>query len=268
MTYRIILFLLFIVSGVVRASETKLIALYDVQAPEKQQVTLQYFIPEKQSGTAVIICPGGGYFALCDSYEGEDVANYLNQLGITAILLRYRTGKELNITPLEDALEAVRYVRKNASKYGINPDAIGIMGFSAGGHLASLAAVYGKNDTAVNFQILIYPVISLLDEWTHKGSQVRFLGSLNSDENKRKYSSDLQVTPLTPPAFICHAVTDRTVSVENSRMYVAALKKFNIPVTYLELAKGAHGFGAGKSPEWKIWQDGCKKWLFENKLAR
>ena len=262
-----LLILISFLNSIFAVAENKVLQLYPEGDANLQKVTIQYFIPQKSSGSAVIVCPGGGYAGLCDTYEGVDTARYLNQFGITSIVLRYRVGRNLNATPLDDVLNAVRYVRENADKYGINPDSIGIIGFSAGGHLASLAATYGQGISKVNFQILIYPVISLADEITHKGSQINFLGTLLNEENKQKYSSNLQVTASTPPAFICHSVTDRIVSVKNSRMYVEALEKFNIPVTYLELPRGAHGFGASRSPEWKIWQDACKEWLIANKFG-
>ena len=279
MGYRIVfLLILFACSfhgiAAVTVGEHAPIQLYSVIACDEmtkdthaEKVTIQYFIPEKRSGAAIIICPGGAYYTLCDSYEGYQVAHWLNQLGITAILLRYRVGGNLNVAPVDDALNTIKYIRQNADLYEIDPDKIGIMGFSAGGHLASVAATNGKNDTAVNFHILIYPVISLLDQWTHKNSQKNFLGSLLNEENKKQYSSELQVSKDTSMAFVAHSVTDRTVSVENSRMYVDALKKYNIPVSYLELARGGHGFGTGRSPEWKLWQEACKKWLLENKLC-
>lgn len=259
---------------IVPAGEYAPIPLYSVTEFEEmknderaQNVSIQYFVPEKRTGAAVIVCPGGGYGCLCDSYEGYQVARWLNQFGITAIVLRYRVGKDLDLTPLKDALTTIRYVRENAALYGIDHDRIGIIGFSAGGHLASAAATHGKDDSAVNFHILIYPVISLSDKWTHKGSQQNFLGKFLNEENKLKYSGELQVNAETSPAFICHAVTDQTVPVENSRMYADAMKKHKVPVTYVELPQGAHGLGCGSGPDWKAWQDACEKWLLKNKLG-
>ena len=279
MIFRIIFVLFFIIWTVslsafnISSPQNPQIKLYAVKTqnktdndPRAEKVTIQYFIPEKQSGSAVIICPGGGYYELCDTYEGEEVARWLNSLGISAILLRYRTGENLNAAPLDDVLNAICYVRKNADLYGIDSNKIGIIGFSAGGHLAANAAVYGKNESAVNFHILIYPVISLNDQWTHKVSRQNFLGTLLNEENIQKYSAELNVSSEISSAFVCHSATDRSVPVQNSRMYVDALQKHNVSVTYLELPKGGHGFGSGKSQEWKIWQNACEKWLKENNL--
>lgn len=259
---------------IVPAGEYKPIPLYSVtnfdemkKEERAKNVSIQYFVPENRTGAAVIVCPGGGYGGLCDSYEGYEVARWLNKFGITAIVLRYRVGYNLDLLPLTDSLTAVRYVRENAAQYGIDPDRIGIIGFSAGGHLASATATHGKGESAVNFHILIYPVISLSDKWTHKGSQQNFLGKLISEETKTKYSSDLQVTAETSPAFVCHAATDQLVPVENSRMYVDAMKKHKVPVTYLELPQGAHGLGCGSGPHWKAWLDACGEWLLKNKLG-
>lgn len=259
---------------IVPAGEYKPVPLYSVtnfdemkKEERAKNVSIQYFVPEKRTGAAVIVCPGGGYGGLCDSYEGYEVARWLNKFGITAIVLRYRVGYNLDILPLTDGLTAVRYVRENAAQYGIDPDRIGIIGFSAGGHLAATVATHCKDDSAVNFHILIYPVVSLSDKWTHKGSQTNFLGKLISEETKKKYSGELQVTAETSPAFVCHAVTDQLVPVENSRMYVDAMKKHNVPVTYVELPQGAHGLGCGSGPHWKAWQDACEKWLLEHKLG-
>ena len=258
----------------VPAGEYKPIPLYSVTAFDEMQsddragnVSIQYFVPENRTGAAVIVCPGGGYAVLCETYEGQQTARWLNQFGITAIILRYRVGENLDMAPLKDALTAISHVRRNAALYGIDSDRIGIMGFSAGGHLASTAATRGRDGSAANFHILIYPVISMTDQWTHKGSQQNFLGRFLNEETKQLFSNDRQVSEHTPPAFICHAVTDQLVPVQNSRLYVDAMKKHNIPVTYLELPSGGHGFGAGLDPEWKMWQDACEKWLIENRFG-
>ena len=141
-------------------------------------VTVRFFSPEKPNGTAVLICPGGGYGGLCDSYEGTDVAKWLNKYGVTGIVLRYRVGRDLNIAPFLDVTQAMAQIRLNAAKFGIKPDRIGVMGFSAGGHLASTLATHGASNplTRPDFQILIYPVITF-GEKTHGGSRDNFLGS-------------------------------------------------------------------------------------------
>lgn len=231
-------------------------------------VTIRYFVPEKPNGTAVLICPGGGYGGLCDSYEGNDVAKWLNKYGVTGVVLRYRVGRDLKTVPFLDVMRAMTLVRLNAGKFGIKPDRIGVMGFSAGGHLASVLATHGSSNpqTRPDFQILIYPVITF-GEKTHRGSRDNFLGPAVTPAMIKLFSSELQVSKNSPTAFVCHAVTDQLVPVDNSRAYVTALRKKNIPVEYLELPKGAHGLGCGSGPEWKAWQDGCIAWMQKLGLA-
>ncbi len=233
-----------------------------------EKVTIQYFMPENKNGTALLICPGGGYGCLCDSYEGTDIAKWLTRYGITCIVLRYRVGSELKTCPLNDAAQAMCIIRKNAAKYGIAPDRIGVIGFSAGGHLASSLATHYKDfpGSRPDFQILIYPVITMLDN-THAGSRNNFLGTNASEQDKIRFSNEKQVSSTDCMAFVCHAVTDQVVPVINSRNYVEALKQHNIPVEYLELPSGAHGLGCGHSPEWEAWQTACLAWLQKNKLA-
>lgn len=245
---------------------------------DSEKVKIQYFLPAKGNGSSVIICPGGGYGALCASYEGTSVAKWLNRYGIAGIVLYYRTAPNRHPKPLNDAIRAMRFVRANAAQYGLDPNRIGIMGFSAGGHVAStLATHFDQGNTASsdpvervssrpNFQILIYPVITM-GKKTHFGSRGNLLGNRPSPELIKLLSNELQVTSGTPPAFVCHSNKDRVVPVENSRMYVEALKKNSIPVTYLELDRGDHGLGCGIGREWDAWQTACLRWLRGNGYA-
>lgn len=237
--------------------------------------TITIFKPKKPNGTAVVICPGGGYLHLAINKEGYKVAEWLNKLGITAIVLKYRLPsdaimKEKEIGSLQDVQEAIRYVRRNAKKWNISKNKIGIMGFSAGGHLASTLAthyndvIYKVRDTASakpNFSILIYPVISMDDEITHKGSKVNLLGKSPSKEAIQKYSNEKQVDSLTPKAFLIHATDDRSVVVENSIKYYLALKSKNITSELHLYEKGGHGFGLGKEDTSQFWTKDCENWL-------
>ncbi len=243
--------------------------------------TLTVFKPsqEKANGTAVIICPGGGYGVLAFDHEGYKVATWLNKLGITAFILKYRLPSDLimqnkSIGPLQDAQQAMRVVRKNAEKWNLNPNKIGIIGFSAGGHLASTLSthfnkkVYNSQDTTSarpNFSLLIYPVISMNSKITHRGSKINLLGE-NPQENLVNYfSNELMVTKNTPPAFLVHAVDDKAVSIENSIQYLLSLKKFNIPVELHLYQKGGHGFGLKPSNNTESsWTKACELWLKMN----
>lgn len=271
-------------SGIPGAIEAKdYEEVYDIDQDRVSKVktpTLTAFIPEKPNGTAVIICPGGGYARLAINKEGYKVGEWLNTLGITAFVLKYRLPndsimKDKSIGPLQDAQEAMRFVRRNAQKWNINKDKIGILGFSAGGHLASsLSTHYDDNTYEVkdttsarpNFSILIYPVISMTNEITHQGSRNRLLGKSPSVELIEKYSNEKQIDALTPPAFLVHATDDQAVPVENSIAYYLALKNNNISAELHVYQDGKHGFGLGKKGTSENWTDQCKQWLVVNNL--
>jgi len=242
--------------------------------------TLSIFLPKdaKPNQTAVIICPGGGYMHLAFDKEGTKVAEWFNSLGIAAFVLKYRLPNDLimknkNVGPLQDAQEAVRYVRQNAAKLNIDPNKIGILGFSAGGHLASTLSTHYddkvyestyKVSARPDFSILMYPVISMENQITHKGSQTNLLGSNPSQDLIDSYSNEKKVTSKTPPAFLIHATDDTVVIPENSINYYLALKKNGIKAELHLYEKGGHGFGLGVNDTSKFWTRDCVEWLKAN----
>ncbi|WP_029273509.1 alpha/beta hydrolase [Flavobacterium sp. KJJ] len=239
--------------------------------------TLSIFVPTavKPNKTAVIIFPGGGYSHLAIDKEGTKVANWLNSLGITAFVLKYRLPSDLimknkNIGPLQDAQEAVRYVRENAAKWNIDTNKIGTIGFSAGGHLASTLATHyddktyesaSKISARPDFSLLIYPVISMQNEVTHKGSQTSLLGNNPSQDLIDSFSNEKKVTPQTPPTFLVHATDDGAVIPENSIYYYLALKKNGVTSELHLYENGGHGFGLGVKDTSKNWTKDCEEWL-------
>jgi acetyl esterase/lipase len=238
--------------------------------------TLSVFLPEKPNGSAMVICPGGGYAFLAITKEGYKAAKWLNSIGITAFVLKYRLPSDeimidKTIGPLQDAQEAIRYIRRNAKKWDINPQKVGVMGFSAGGHLASTLSthynkvVYKAIDTISakpNFSVLVYPVISMNEKITHKGSRTNLLGSMPSSETIERYSNDKQINETTPPTFIVHAMDDKSVPIENSIEYFLALKKNNVLSEAHFYQTGKHGFGLGRDGTTsKYWTKHCEEWL-------
>ena len=243
--------------------------------------TLEMYPAEKNNanGTAVIICPGGAYSVLAIIHEGSQVAKWLNTIGITAFVLNYRLPdaaimKDKSIAPLQDAQEAMRIVRLHAKEWNINPNKIGIMGFSAGGHVASTLAthfndkVYQSKDSVSarpNFSILIYPVITMDSATTNSWSRDNLIGKNPAKKEVLYFSNELQVTKNTPPAFLVHSIDDDAVPVENSINYAMALHKYNIPCELHIYQSGKHGYGMGRTTNTESsWTDACKKWLVMN----
>jgi len=228
-----------------QAISTDIVRIGKVQVPQ-----IEVYLPNKRSvtGQAVIICPGGGYSILAYDWEGTDVAKLLNAHGIAAIVLKYRLPDSLSSTspdqvPLMDAKQAMRIVREKAASWNINPNKIGIMGFSAGGHLASTLSTHFEEETKPNFSILIYPVISMDKSIAHMGSRNNLIGKQPSEEMAKLYSNELQVTANTPPTFLIHATDDQSVPVENSLLYYEALRKNKVPTEMHIYPAGGHGFG-------------------------
>lgn len=250
----------------------------DVRKVTVPTLTAYFADPEKSNGTSVIICPGGAYGMLAIDKEGYKVAEWFNSLGINAFVLKYRLPsdeimKNKTVAPLQDAQEAVRVVRRNAAKWKLNPNKIGFMGFSAGGHLASTLAthyddkIYTPTDTTSakpNFSILIYPVISMQEGVTHQGSKDNLLGKNAQGEIVDKYSNEKQVTTSTPKTFLVHATDDKAVPVENSINYYLALKKEKVSTEMHLYEDGGHGFGLGVKGTNASWPKTFEKWLTVN----
>lgn len=203
------------------------------------------FLPDPAitTGKAVIICPGGAYNGVVYGHEGLEPAKWLNDLGIAAIVLRYRMPNRNYKIPLDDVHQMFRIVRKNASRWGINPHDVGIMGFSAGGHLASTAATKFTEDTRPNFAILLYPVITMDSTLTHVGSRNNLIGPEKNINLERLYSNELHITAQSPKSFIALSDDDRVVVSQNSTLYYNALKKENIPAELHIYPSGGHGWG-------------------------
>lgn len=247
--------------------------------------TLTAYKPEQPNGTAVVVCPGGGYGFLADDHEGKQVAEWLNRHGVTAFVLKYRiVTKErpgpLMEAPLLDARRAVRTVRAKAKDYGIDPHKVGIWGFSAGGHLASTAATHfdnallkdgdeiDKQSSRPDFAILAYPVVTMEDGVTHGGSKRNLLGDKPDAKLVELYSNEKQVTKDTPPVFIFHTSADAAVLPENAVRFYLACKRAKVPVEMHVYEKGRHGVGLGTDPKWTggeksvaTWPDRLADWM-------
>jgi acetyl esterase/lipase len=231
---------------------------------------------EKLNGTAIVICPGGGYERIAYVNEGDDIVVWLNAHGITAIILKYRLPsdsimKDKTIGPLQDAQEAIRIVRRNAKEWNIDKLKIGIMGFSAGGHLASSLCTHFDQNTYTpidttsarpDFAILVYPVISMIRPLTHIGSSINLLGETPDTVLINFFSNELQVTSATPPTFLVHSADDGAVPVANSLRYFSALHKNNIPSEIHIYQTGGHGYGLAKNGKSESqWPEACIHWL-------
>ena len=237
------------------------LALYPASGPNK-------------TPTGVIVCPGGGYAHLAMDHEGSQIAVWLNNLGISAYVLKYRLGPKYH-HPIElwDAQRAIRYVRSRAGEFGLRVDRIGIWGFSAGGHLASTAATHFSNSDQQadpidrqsdrpDFAILSYPVISMSDPYAHLGSRRNLLGDKPDPAMIQLLSNELQVTSNTPPTFLFHTTEDQVVPVENSVLFYLALRKAGVPVEMHVYQKGRHGVGlAASDPILSTWPDRLAAWL-------
>ena len=244
------------------------------------QPTLTVFMPDraKANGTSVIICPGGGYARLSMSHEGYEVARHLNEMGVAAFVLKYRlpndqSQPDKSMAPLLDAQQALRMVRQLAPKYNLNPERIGMMGFSAGGHLAATAGTHFAQPVGPNpgpasvrpaFLVLLYPVISFSDSLMHKGSRDNLLGATPTADHLRLYSNELQVSAQTPPTFLVHAEDDNVVPVQNSLVFYQALAHHHVPSELIIYPKGGHGFGLTNATTPDKWTDRLRDWMAVN----
>jgi acetyl esterase/lipase len=260
------------------------IRLWEGKAPasvgneDKNVPTLTPFVPKEPNGAAVVVCPGGGYGMLAVGHEGRDIGEWLNKHGVTAFVLKYRIVQydrpgPLQPAPMLDVQRAIRWVRANAKKYNIDPQKVGVWGFSAGGHLASTAATHfdsGKNDgdeidkqsCRPDFAILAYPVITMVGKPSHGGSKRNLLGDKPDEKLVEFYSNDKQVTSNTPPTFLFHTEEDTGVPAENSRMFYEACKAHGVPVELAIYEKGKHGVGlAQNDPVLSKWPDKLAEWM-------
>ncbi|MBS1752334.1 MAG: alpha/beta hydrolase [Bacteroidetes bacterium] len=295
------LFLLFALNGVTQSKLMEIPLYGDKQIPndiqgtdeEKSEIsgniqrisnirkpTLTIFLPDKTkaNGTAVIICPGGGYGIVAIDHEGYKVAKKFNDMGVAAFVLKYRIPNKKNqqdpsIAPLQDAQQAILTVRSNAGKWQIDPAKVGIMGFSAGGHLASTAGTHftkaeidnpGNINLRPDFMMLIYPVISAEKNITHAGSFKNLLGENPTVEQLNEFSNEKQITPQTPPSFLVHASDDNGVSPENSIVFYEGLLKNKIPAELHIYQNGGHGFGMHNRTTKDEWMDRCMNWMAAN----
>ena len=270
----------------VHAAEPKTLRLWQGEAPgalgkeesekgSNDVPTLTVYLPaeSKANGSAVVVCPGGGYGGLA-AHEGKPVAEWLNTQGSVGLVLRYRLGPKYHHPVMQqDVNRAIRLARFHAKEWGIDPKRVGVLGFSAGGHLASTAATHydtGKPDDAdeidrqscrPDIAILVYPVISMSESFTHKGSRQNLLGKEPDEKLVDWMSSEKQVTKDTPPTFLVHSSDDKAVPIQNSFAFAEALAKNGVPFTMVSFKTGGHGYGMGKPPETTAWPVACAGWL-------
>jgi acetyl esterase/lipase len=246
--------------------------------------TLTYFLPDKENrnGTAIVICPGGGYSGLAMQKEGREVAEWCREHGIVGVVLRYRCGggKNQQPVPLDDVQRAIRTVRAHAKELGVDPAKIGVLGFSAGGHLASTAATMfddgdakssdpvAQQSSRPDFAVLVYPVITLVGDAAHRGSRNNLLGPDSSDELAAEWSTDRRITDKTPPTFLVHASDDGGVLPKNSILFYEALLANKVPGEMHIYEVGGHGFGMfrDKRPA-DLWPNELEGWLKARKIV-
>ena len=286
MPSRIVAILLSCLATTAVAAEPIRMPLWPAAAPEGDgsrepdpAATLTVHLPDEPVGTAVVICPGGGYGGLVVEPEGHGIARWLCAHGIAGIVLEYRLPAGRPFVPLLDAQRALRTVRHHAQRWRIDPHRVGIAGFSAGGHLAATAATHAAvpivagadaidaESCRPDFAILVYPVITMSPEG-HAGSLRNLLGADPDPQLVQEFSCELAVTAETPPAFLAHAVDDRPVPIANSELFHAALEAQGIPARLLRLPDGGHGLNGYRGPSWDAWQAGAIEWLAELGMLR
>lgn len=291
--------LMLLMAGVTEAAEPPAMPLYAgdipnaIQAADEESLrdpadawpfyqnisrpTIAVYKPAKQDPkrTAVIIFPGGGYRGVSILKEGYNVARAFNEMGVTAFVVKYRTPsdrhmKDKKTGPLQDAQQAIATVRRDAAKWQIDPARIGVMGFSAGGHLAATTGTMFKSpvlpqwrsaDVRPDFLMLIYPVITFVDPAVHAGSRKMLLGDAPSEADVQRFSPQLNVSDETPPTFLMHAADDETVPVANSIRFFEALQTRKIPAELMVYPAGGHGFGLNNATTRDRWIERCRQWL-------
>jgi acetyl esterase/lipase len=271
------------------AAEPKVELLWPDGAPgvkgqaEGDKPTLTIYLPpaDKATGAAVVICPGGGYGHLAMDHEGHQIGQWLNSFGVAGFIVAYRHSRSGagygHPAPIQDAQRAIRTVRSRAREWSVDPSRIGILGFSAGGHLASTAATHfnesfceprdaiDRASCRPDFAVLVYPVISFTEPFTHTGSRRNLLGADADQSLIEKFSNERQVTPQTPPTFLFHTCEDKGVPPENSIAFYLALRKANVPAEMHIFLKGPHGIGLGqKHGAAGAWPGLCEKWMQES----
>lgn len=255
---RLNIFIVFMLMATTMASAQQVINLWPNGAPnsngddsDKAELTVLLPDAKKATGRAIVCCPGGAYSHLAMQHEGTDWQWFFNNQGIALFVLKYRMPRGNYQVPISDAEEAIRVVRRNAKEWNINPNDVGIMGFSAGGHLASTIATHSKGEVKPDFQILFYPVITMVSGFTHKGSHDNFLGKdLSKKEQKRleqEFSNDMQVTRATPRAFIALSDDDHGVLPSNGVNYYVECFRHDVPASLHVYPTGGHGWGYRES---------------------
>jgi acetyl esterase/lipase len=251
-----------------------------VRVSNVTQPSLTVFLPpkEKATGAAVIICPGGSYAYLSFTLEGTQIAARLNEMGVAAFVLKYRLPNDTIMInketgPIMDAQRAIQLVRENAKQWDIDKDRVGIMGFSAGGHLASTAGTHfnkqylpGRKRANVrpDFVVLVYPVISFADSIANMRSRTNLIGINPSPEKVKEYSNELNVTKRTPPTYLIHAEDDQTVKVQNMLLFATALQSNKVPFDFYLYEKGGHGYWLNNKTSEVKWMDLLEDWLRRN----
>jgi acetyl esterase/lipase len=272
----------FVFAAAALAAEPKTELLWPKGAPgalgdeAKDKPTLIIYLPEKPSGCGIVICPGGGYGGLAMDHEGHQIGRWLNENGIAGFICDYRhRGKGYgHPAPLQDAQRAIRTVRARAEEFGVKPDKIGILGFSAGGHLTSTAVTHFdagdktsddpvmKVSSRPDFGVLCYPVIAMGQPFTHKGSQKNLLGENADAELVKSLSNEQQVTDQTPPCFLWHTYEDTGVPPQNSVVFYRALLDHKVPSELHVYERGRHGVGLAKDiPGTSGWPTACLAWI-------
>lgn len=275
--------LIMVFAVVTHAAPPKVELLWTGGAPgalgtaDEDKPTLTIYLPDqaKATGSGIVVCPGGGYQYLAMDHEGRQIAEWLNSLGIAAFVLKYRIGPRYHHpVEMEDGQRATRFARFHAKDYGIAADRLGIWGFSAGGHLASTIGTHfdhgnpgatdpiDRESCRPDFMILAYPVISFITPYVHKGSMRNLLGDQPDPALVQNLSSELQVTPQTPPTFLFCTDSDQTVPAENSVLFYLALRKNHVPAEMHIFARGPHGVGlAQKDPALSVWPTLLANWF-------